>query len=247
MHPISTTSTEPCVTKSNSFATSSSLMGNAHCPFNSSNALCNNNRRLEGAGGFSITLGFWWHIHFPDEVVQRTLRFETSNNDGMLVLINVLEFVMVIINYCAALHVVRTSPITDDPYPVIFNVIDNSSALSWTLHTCKQSKIGRLLACFFCSLLIKLPLGINSQWISTIDNKIADDISCLKKQPDNNSSPAFDFTILKQMYPELRHCSFFQIQPELILLIWDIVLTKKWPNHEEGQTLKQRPLGKLTT
>jgi hypothetical protein len=28
---------------------------------------------LEGAGGFSITLGFWWHIRFPDKVVQRTL------------------------------------------------------------------------------------------------------------------------------------------------------------------------------
>jgi hypothetical protein len=151
----------------------------------------------------------------------------------MLVLINVLEFVMVIINYCASLHVVQTYPITDDPHPVILNVTNNSSALSWTLHTCKQSKIGQILACFFCSLLINLPLGINSQWISMIANKIADDISCLKKQSDNNSSPAFDHTILKQTYPELRHCSFFQIQPELISLIWDIVLTKKWPNHEE--------------
>jgi hypothetical protein len=103
-----------------------------------------------------------------------------------------------------------------------------------------------MLACFFCSLLINLPLGINSQWMSTIDNKIADDI-CLKKHFDNNSSPAFNYTILKQTYPELRHCSFFQIQPELILLIWDIVLTEKWPNLEEVQTLKQRPLGKLTT
>jgi hypothetical protein len=60
----------------------------------------------------------------------------------MLVLINVLEFVMVIINYCTALHVVRTSPVTDNPHPFILNVTDNSSALSWTLHTCKQSKIG---------------------------------------------------------------------------------------------------------
>jgi hypothetical protein len=49
------------------------------------------------------------------------------------------------------------------------------------------------------------------------------------------------------MYLELRHCSFFQIQPELILLIWDIMLTEKWPNHKEVQTLKQRPLGKLIT
>ncbi len=202
---------------------------------------------LEGAGGFSITLGFWWHICFPDEVVHHTLRFKTNNNNSMLVLINVLEFMTVIINYCAALHVVWTSPVTDDPHPVILNVTNNSSTLSWTLNTCKWSIIRQMLACFFCSLFINSPLGINSQWISTIDNKIADDISRLKKQSDNNSSPAFDLTILKQTYPELRHCSFFQIQPELILLIWDIVLTKKWLNHEEVQTLKQRPLGKLTT
>jgi hypothetical protein len=202
---------------------------------------------LEGAAGFSTKLGFWWHIHLMDEVVQRTLCFKTNNNDGMLVLINVLEFVTVIINHCTALHNVQTSPVTDDPHPVILNITDNSSALSWTLHRCKQSKMGHMLARFFCSLLIILPLGINSQWISMIDDKIAGDISCLRKHSDNNSSPAFDYTILKQMYPELRHCCFFQIQPELILLIWDIVLTKKWSNHEEFQTLNQRPLSKLTT
>ncbi len=92
---------------------------------------------LEGAGGFSTTLGFWWHIRFPDEAIQRTLRFKTNNKDGMLVLINVLDFVMVIINYCTALHVVWTSPVTNNPHPVILNVTDNSSALSWTLHMCK--------------------------------------------------------------------------------------------------------------
>jgi hypothetical protein len=70
---------------------------------------------LEGAGGFFITLVLWWHICFPDEVVQRTLRFKTNNDNGLLVSINVLEFVTVIINYCAALHVVRTSPVIDDP------------------------------------------------------------------------------------------------------------------------------------
>ncbi len=70
---------------------------------------------LEGAGGFSVTLGFWWHIHFPDKVVQHTLLFKTSNKDGMLVLINVLEFMTVIINYCTTL-------VTDGPHPVILNV-----------------------------------------------------------------------------------------------------------------------------
>jgi hypothetical protein len=28
---------------------------------------------LEGAGGYSILLGFWWHIPFPEAVKQRTL------------------------------------------------------------------------------------------------------------------------------------------------------------------------------
>ncbi len=190
---------------------------------------------MEGAGGFSTTLESWWHFRFPDEVVQCTLQFKTNKDSSMLVLINILEFAMVIINYCAALHVDWTSPVTDDPHPVILDVTNNSSALSWTLHTCKQSKIGQMLARFFCSLLINLPLGIISQWISMIDNKIVDNISRCKMHSDNNSSPAFDYTFLKKMYPELRHCSFLQIQPELILLIWDIVLTKKWPSHKRSR------------
>ncbi len=55
----------------------------------------------------------------------------------MLMWINVPEFVMVIINYCTTLRVVWTCSIADNPHPVILNVTDNSSALSWTLHMCK--------------------------------------------------------------------------------------------------------------
>jgi hypothetical protein len=51
---------------------------------------------LEGAGGFFITLGFWWHIRIPDEVVQRTLQFRSNNNNGILMSINILEFMTVI-------------------------------------------------------------------------------------------------------------------------------------------------------
>ena len=54
---------------------------------------------LEGAGGYSIELGFWWHIDFPTEVKQCTLLFKPDNKDGKLISINVLEFVTVIINY----------------------------------------------------------------------------------------------------------------------------------------------------
>jgi len=61
---------------------------------------------LEGAGGYSIKLGFWWHIDFPEEIKRQTLLFKSDNQDGTLISINVLEFVTVIINYVASLHVI---------------------------------------------------------------------------------------------------------------------------------------------
>ncbi len=148
MPPTSTTSTPPCMPKSNSFMISSSrilaLNGRHHCAPHPLYAICDDDRRQLLRRG---------------RCVQRTLLFR----DSPLVLINVLEYITVIINYIVALHVLRTTNITDDPHPVLLNIADNSSALLWMLHTCKRSKVGRLLGRFFCSFLINSPLGINSQ------------------------------------------------------------------------------------
>ena len=97
---------------------------------------------LEGAGGYSIGLKFWWHIEFPKEVKLRSLLHRKDNKDGQLVSINVLEFVTVIVNYIASLHVITTTSLINDPYPVILNITDNALALSWTLNTCHTSKLG---------------------------------------------------------------------------------------------------------
>ncbi len=118
---------------------------------------------LEGAGGYSILLNYWWHILFPEEIMQCTLLHKKDNSDGCLISINVLEFITVIINYCASLHVVTTTSATNDPHPDLLNVTDNASALSWTTGACRKSMIGRSLARFFCSLLIGSLLGINSK------------------------------------------------------------------------------------
>ncbi len=136
---------------------------------------------------------------------------------------------------------------TNDPYPVLLNVTDNASALIWTTGACKKSKIGRLLARFFCLLMINLPLRIDSKWISTDDNKIADDISCIKQESANEEPPFFDYSTLTQRYPELICCSSFTIQPKLISLIWEIVLTERRPCHNEIRRLRLKPLGKLIT
>jgi hypothetical protein len=138
---------------------------------------------------------------------------------------------------------------TNNPYPVLLNVTNNASALSWTTSACPKSRIGCLLARFFYLLLIYSPLGINSQWISTLHNAIADDISCAKTAASEytHSHSSFDYSSLQQKYPELSHCSFFRPAPERISLIWEIVLTERWPCHDEIRMLKLRPLGNVTT
>jgi hypothetical protein len=122
----------------------------------------------------------------PEEVKLRMLLHKWDNADGHLISINVLKFVTIIINYCAALHMVLSTNPTTDPYPVLLNIADSASALSWTTGACHKSRIGCLLARFFCLLLINSPLSINSQWISMLHNAIADEISCAKNAaPDH--------------------------------------------------------------
>ena len=65
--------------------------------------------------------------------------------------------------------------------PVVLCVTDKISAMNWTMYTCKKSIIEHNLGRFFCGLLIGSEVGINAKWISTVANKIADDISRLKK------------------------------------------------------------------
>ncbi len=96
--------------------------------------------------------------------------------------------------------------------------------------------------------MINSPLGINSKWISTDDNKITDDISRIKRESVHEDSPTFfNYSTLTQMYPELIRCSFFMIQPKLISLIWDIVLTERWPCHDEIRKLRLKLICKLIT
>jgi hypothetical protein len=72
---------------------------------------------LEGAGGYSLSLGFWWHLPFPEEVKLRTLLHKRDNADGLLISINVQEFVTVNINYCAALQMVLSKKSHKQPIP----------------------------------------------------------------------------------------------------------------------------------
>jgi hypothetical protein len=189
------------------------------------------NSPLLAFGGYSITLKFWWHLTFPKEIVERTLLHLKDNLDKNFISINCLEYVTIIIAYCAALTSLGSNKFNDDPHPVILCITNNTSTLNWTLHTSKKLAIGRALARFFCGLLIGSDVGINAKWISTIKNVIANKISRLKAthtaSPD---SPSYDNSNLKQDHKELEACSFFQPSPKLLSFLWEILLTKKCPD-----------------
>ncbi len=143
--------------------------------------------------------------------------------------INCLEYVTIIVNYCATLVAFATQEVNDDSYPLVLCMTDKTSALNWTLHTSKKSVIGQALARFFCGLLINSRIGINAKWISTIKNVIADKISRLKRTNEISLPPSthkitYDYSNLQQEHEELKICNSFQPSPKLLSLIWEILL-----------------------
>jgi hypothetical protein len=96
--------------------------------------------------------------------------------------------------------------------------------------------------------LIGLDEGINAKWISTEANKVADEISRVNKSNHSTHSPTcYDFSKLKQNYVELKHCHFFHPSPELLSMLWEIMLTRKCPGLSMVLKLKQNCLGKLSS
>ena len=202
---------------------------------------------LIGAGGFSLILRVWWHYTWPSWVINRTKLFLENNKSGNFISINVLEYIAVIINFAAAITIFESENVTDDPYPVLLNWCDNKSAISWTNHHCKESPAGRALGRMFCMLLINSDVGINAKYISSEDNVVADTISRISAIKSSNPDQSFDYSKLKQTFPQLKPCREFQPSRELLSLIWRSVQTKKSPSLKEIQELKQRGLGKLSS
>lgn len=206
---------------------------------------------LTGCGGYCTELKFWWHITLPQEIVQRTLIHLADDSAGDLISINALEFVTVIINYCAALSIISGSDLfEDDPFPVILCKTDNTSALSWINHRCKGSLLGRALGRLLVGLLMDSPLGINATWINTHDNEVADGLSRFKSNSDNvsNDHPTFDYSLLQQKYEKtLSGCRLWLPSSRLISLIYTVLTTRQSPPLKELRNFKPSDLGKLTT
>ena len=178
---------------------------------------------LLAAGGYSISMQFWWYLEWPPEVKKYTLVYVKNNKDGSLISINVLEYAALLINYAATYHFYKLHPDASDPYPLVLLRGDNTASESWIDKACNSSLIGRALSRLQCAMMMNNPVGIYSGHISTKDNIIADLISRIECESHSNR----EFLKISQDYPELDGCKRFQPSAELISHIMDAISQKK--------------------
>jgi hypothetical protein len=95
---------------------------------------------LRVCGGYSTTknlvVSFVPRLHYRENPIHLK-----NNKDETFISINCLEYVTILINYCAAITAISESDIIDDPYPVVLCVTYNISAKNWTTHTCWQDSV----------------------------------------------------------------------------------------------------------
>lgn len=195
-----------------------------------------------GAGGYSTDLKFIWYLQWISEIYNRTLAF-LDGSETKFISINMLEFTGVIINWCGATTAIEEyDELTKDPWPVL---------LTWRgiNHACTTSAGGRALGRFFCGILMDSRLGINSKWLSTHENMVADDISRLKsaqmKANPDSQFVSIDYKKLLQEHSQLKDCKTFAPSLELLSVLEQCMLTGSCPNQKEIRRLKQAGLGKL--
>ena len=192
-------------------------------------------------GGWSTDLGLWWYLAYPADIVARA-RLPSAAHKGYIC-INCLETVVVVVNFAAVIYTCHFDGIDITTIvPVLLNWCDNTSACSWINKRCKTSAIGRALGRLFMGMLMGTTIGIHAEWLSTTANKLADEISRLKKEAID-----YDFSRLLLDYPQLQQCRRFQPSESLLKLIYATLRGEWSPNPMELRSLKPTDLGKFIT
>jgi len=181
---------------------------------------------LEGAGGYSFDLKFWWFVKWPQNIINKTLIFfnkKYKNLKGHIVSINLLEYATILISYAAAITATTTFPsLSLHPFPLVNIKTDNKSALSWTRKAASSTNEGKALARVLTSMMIPSRLGLSASFIPGVDNHLADRLSRMATQ-----SKFISFSSLSQEYRQLHQCKRFVPSPSFLSRLWDALLSAR--------------------
>ena len=171
---------------------------------------------LEAGGGYSENL-FWWHIEWPQEIKSLTLKNITVTRKchvtNELVSINMLEFLVEIINYAAiTLYFKNHQSYFKHEYPMLLNWTDNTTSKTWLRKAATRTQKGKALQHLLCSMMINNPVGIRAEYIAGKSNILADAISRVYTNLYSNLS----FQKIFQEFPQMRLWRRFHPSQELL-------------------------------
>jgi len=180
---------------------------------------------LDGAGGFSTNLSFWWFLEWPPFVKERTIKYFIKyyyGVQGAQLSINLLEYVAIILSLAAAATKINQGFPISHPNPLLSILSDNTTAISWTRKAATSTREGKALAHILTSILIHNPhLGLTSSFIKGKDNTVADAISQM-----TTKIHSLTFSQLKKTYPTLIGLDRFHPSQELLSRIWDALSSR---------------------
>jgi len=191
---------------------------------------------LDGAGGFSKNLTFWWFLEWPPKVKERTIKHFIKYYHGVqgnMLSINLLEYVAIIISLAAAATRLSQGLHLSHPHPLLSIFSDNTTAISWTKRAATSTAEGKALARVLTSILIYNPsLGLNSSFVAGKQNGVADAISRMSTR-----AHTLTFAQLSQTYPILTGLHRFHPSQELLSRIWDALSSRQVHPLDQMHTL----------
>ena len=182
---------------------------------------------LEAAGGFSEG-NFWWHIEWPDEIKALTLKnlvvTRRCKLTDRLISINLLEFVVEIINYAATTHLFNSTP-SKFGYATLLNWTDNKTAEAWIRKAATRTNKGKALQRTLCSLMINNPVSIKSDYIKGESNILADAIS----RTFSTTFSKIKFDKLFNEFPQMKSWKRFHPNQEMLSNLYSALLKEQDP------------------
>ena len=168
---------------------------------------------LEAGGGYSEKL-FWWHVEWPDQIKSLTIKnltvTRTCSQTNNLVSINLLEFVVKIINYAAITSLFRKHPsLCTHSFPLLLNWTNNMFSKAWLRKAATRTSKGKALQRVLCSLMINDPVGIKADHIAGSSNILVDIFSRVYTTSYSQTSIEFfsgipTNEIMEEISPESR-------------------------------------------
>ena len=158
-----------------------------------------------------------------------------------LIDINVLEYLVVIVNYALCLiHFNQLQP-RPEHYPSLLNHVDNMAAHAWA-HKSTYKPRSRSMGHILGLLLLNSPLSLNTRHIEGVRNVIADAISRLHSHPSHSTAH-----LLTDVYPQGPPLPRSPAPPNLVSELFAIASSDSTPDLSTPLATQQKLLAMPTS